>query len=134
MAASWTPLANQPPFVASTMLLLTDGTVMCRKGDRRLWWRLTPDQTGSYVSGIWSEMPRMRDARMYYGSAVLADGRVLVVGGEYAGDDDDSTHHTSGVEDLAAAEIYDPISDYWVSIFRSFELVEDRRRPSVRVV
>ncbi len=29
MPGNWQPLANQPPFAASTMLLLTDGTVMC---------------------------------------------------------------------------------------------------------
>ena len=28
MPGSWQPLANQPAFNASTMLLLTDGTVM----------------------------------------------------------------------------------------------------------
>jgi hypothetical protein len=47
----------------------------------------------------------MRDARMYYGSAVLADGRVLIVGGEYAGGDK--------AEDIATAEIYDPYFDLW---------------------
>lgn len=30
MPGTWTPLVNQPTFPASTMLLLTDGTVMCQ--------------------------------------------------------------------------------------------------------
>ena len=31
MPGTWHALVNQPPFDASTMLLLTDGTVMCQE-------------------------------------------------------------------------------------------------------
>lgn len=108
MAGSWSPLINQPPFTASTMLLLTDGRVMCQDENRRIWWALTPDASGSYVNGYWDPLASMRDARMYYGSAVLADGRVLVVGGEYAGG--------NSAEDIATGEIYDPYFDIWNDI------------------
>jgi len=47
----------------------------------------------------------MEKARMYYASAVLADGRVLVAGGEYNGGTDDV--------ELNAAEMYDPLRDIW---------------------
>jgi hypothetical protein len=47
MAGTWDPLANQPTFPASTMLLLTDGSVMCQESGGKNWWRLTPDQHGS---------------------------------------------------------------------------------------
>src|SRR5580693_6500536 len=85
MPGSWQPLANQPTFNASTMLLLTDGTVMAQESNGTAWWRLTPDEWGDYTNGTWSPLAPMIDARLYYASAVLADGRVFVAGGEYNG-------------------------------------------------
>lgn len=108
MAGSWLPLVNQPQFTASTMLLLTNGRIMCQDENRTIWWGLTPDASGSYANGYWDPLASMRDARMYYGSAVLADGRVLVIGGEYAGGDQS--------EDIARGEIYDPYFDFWNDI------------------
>ena len=52
MSGSWQPLKQQPTFFASTMLLLTDGTVMCQESGGRNWWRLTPDATGNYVKVV----------------------------------------------------------------------------------
>jgi hypothetical protein len=43
MAGTWNTLANQSTFPASTMLLLTDGSVMCQESGGKNWWRLTPD-------------------------------------------------------------------------------------------
>ena len=43
MAGTWQPLANQPNFNASTMLLLTDGRVMCQDAGTANWHMLTPD-------------------------------------------------------------------------------------------
>ena len=105
MAGTWQALDSQPSFCASTMLLLTDGSVMCQQENGRQWWKLTPDQFGSYVNGSWSRLSSMRLARMYYASAVLADGRVFVAGGEYNGGTDEV--------ELDAAEIYDPLTDMW---------------------
>ena len=51
MSGTWRPLANPPPFAASTMLLLTDGTIMCQQEGGVNWWRLSPDQSGGYVNG-----------------------------------------------------------------------------------
>jgi len=49
------------------------------------WWRLTPDVSGSYLNGTWSQLASLPAgyAPLYYSSAVLKDGRVLVMGGEY---------------------------------------------------
>ena len=106
MAGTWQPLANQPSFDASTMLLLTDGTVLCQENFSKNWWRLTPDAYGNYVNGTWSPLSPMHHQRLYYASAVLSDGRVFVAGGEYsdAGGDTDK------------AEIYDPVANTWTSI------------------
>jgi hypothetical protein len=105
MPGTWQALEHQPWFCASTMLLLTDGSIMCQQENGRQWWKLTPDPFGSYVRGSWSKLASMRLARLYYASAVLADGRVFVAGGEYNGG--------TGVADLKAAEIYDPATDVW---------------------
>ena len=83
MTGTWQALAHQPTFGASTMLLLTDGTVMCQNEGASDWWKLTPDQYGSYINGTWSSIANGPNAPEYYASAVLKDGRVFVAGGEY---------------------------------------------------
>jgi Kelch motif len=118
---TWKPLANQPAFNAETMLLLTDGTVMCHEFGTPNWHRLNPDSSGSYVNGFWSPLsPMLPDpdippseggptyAPLYFASAVLADGRVVVSGGE---------DNAGGADaDLATTQIYDPVSDSWRAI------------------
>nr|HEV8011756.1 kelch repeat-containing protein [Bradyrhizobium sp.] len=89
------------------MLLLTDGTVMCQNSDTNQWWKLTPDNTGSYVNGTWSALANGPNSPLYFASAVLRDGRIFVAGGEY----------NAGVStDLLAAEIYNPVTNAWTSI------------------
>ena len=83
MSGTWQPLAHPPSFAAGTMLLLTDGTVMCQQNCSNQWWKLSPDATGSYVQGAWTPLAPSPNAPLYYASAVLADGRVFVAGGEY---------------------------------------------------
>ena len=111
MPGTWTPLTNQPPFNVGTMLLLTDGTVMCQDNGTNgtaNWWRLTPDSRGDYIAGTWNSLAAGPNAPLYYASAVLKDGRVFVAGGEYNG--------TADTADLLAAEIYDPVKDVWITI------------------
>jgi hypothetical protein len=89
------------------MLLLTGGDVLCQDAGASDWWRLRPDRTGSYVNGTWSQAASGPNAPLWFASAVLADGRVFVAGGEY----------NNGVEvELLAAEIYDPVANHWTSI------------------
>ena len=107
MPGTWTPLAHQPTFGAGTMLLLTNGTVMCQNSDTNQWWKLTPDINGSFVNGTWSALANGPNSPLYFASAVLRDGRVFVAGGEY----------NAGVStDLLAAEIYNPVTNTWTSI------------------
>jgi uncharacterized repeat protein (TIGR03803 family) len=88
-ASPWQPLKNQPQFNASTALLLTDGTVMVQDVCASDWWQLISDNRGSYVNGAWKQLassvfsPNTVYAPLYYASAVLPDGRVIVEGGEY---------------------------------------------------
>ncbi len=114
-AQTWTKLHNTVPFNASTALLLTDGTVMVAAlgstdgyGNGQ-WWKLTPDSTGSYVNGSWSQLASLPSGYtpLYFASAVLTDGRVLVEGGEYNGSSESETN-------LGA--IYKPTTNTWSSI------------------
>ena len=88
---AWQPLQNQPQsFYAGTALLLTDGSVMVQDAGTSHWWKLVPDSTGSYVGGTWKRTAPIPaawglPAPLSFASAVLADGRVLILGGEYNG-------------------------------------------------
>jgi hypothetical protein len=108
MAGSWTALTSQPRFCAAAMLLLTDGTVLCQQTNGRQWYRLTPDAAGSYVNGSWSAAAPMMEPRMYFASAVLADGSVLVAGGEYSGGLTE--------DEIRGIERYDPVMDQWTTL------------------
>ncbi|MCW3123583.1 MAG: type sorting protein, partial [Flavipsychrobacter sp.] len=104
-AQTWTPIAtNAPHYNAGVMLLLTDGTVLCKTssgpGQGNRWDKLTPNATGSYVNGTWSTIAPMADDRLYFSSNVLRDGRVYVAGGEYGAGGDNS-------------EVYDPLTNTW---------------------
>jgi hypothetical protein len=108
-AQTWTPLAHQPSFQASTALLLTDGTVMVQVYGTGQWWRLAPDNSGSYVNGSWSQLATMPSGYgpLYYGSAVLSDGRVMIQGGEY----------NFGTKDwINKGAIYNPATNAWTSV------------------
>ena len=72
------------------------------------WWKLKPDISGDYVNGSWFALTDSPNGPLYYASAVLRDGKVIVAGGEY--------EETQGQVWLNAAEIYDPISNNWTSI------------------
>jgi len=102
----WTKLNNAPGYGASTMLLLTDGTVMCQEEGGVKWKKLTPDAFGNYVNGTWSDLAPMHNTRRYYASAVLRNGNVIVSGGEYS-DAGSETNKT---------ELYNPVTDTWTVI------------------
>ncbi len=108
-AQTWQKLTNQPTFQTDTALLLTDGTVMIHEYDTSNWWHLTPDNTGSYLNGTWSQLGSMSSnyAPLYFASAVLPDGRVLVEGGEY--------NFLQGDETNLGA-IYDPVANQWTNV------------------
>ncbi|GGF02062.1 hypothetical protein GCM10011611_04470 [Aliidongia dinghuensis] len=118
-SGTWQPLnqqlcaAGQPCFAASSPLLLTDGTVMVQEYCSSRWFRLTPDIDGSYVNGTWSELGSLPAgyAPLYYASAVLPDGRVIINGGEY----NDTGAGCNPVWTNKGA-LYDPTTDSWVSV------------------
>ncbi len=99
---------------AGPVFLLTDGSILLNEnsggyGTHR-WWRLAPDNAGGY-SGSWVQVASSNVARKYFASAVLADGRFFVCGGEYT----DSSGSQSQDEAISA-EIYDPVADSWTVV------------------
>jgi uncharacterized repeat protein (TIGR01451 family) len=130
-SAQWTGLTNAfPSGFASTCLLLTDGTVMCQEYGTNRWHRLKPDINGSYQNGSWdvpgftvADMPNGNDpsfgcmnctyAPTYFASAVLSDGRVVVIGGEYVAGFCPSPPNCAVWTDIGF--LYDPVTDAWSS-------------------
>ena len=118
---TWQPLNNQPTFSPGAVLLLTDGTVLahsepncltCTSTDYSSWYKLTPDSSGSYVNGTWSQVASPTGyAPLYFGSVVLPDGRVVVEGGEY-----DCSSGTCNAAWTNKGAIYDPVKNVWTSV------------------
>ncbi len=115
-AQSWTRLANNPPVNIGVVMLLTDGTVIGHEENDQNgnvatgnWYKLTPDINGSYANGTWTQIATLPAGYgpLFFGSAVLPDGRVVVEGGEY-------NQYGAGFTKLGA--IYDPVADVWTSV------------------
>jgi hypothetical protein len=113
-AQTWSALNHPSSVPLGTSLLLTDGTVMSQQMATTgyatgAWWRLTPDNTGSYLNGTWTQLASMPSgyAPLYYASAVLPDGRVVVEGGEY---------NVNSEAETNLGAIYNPATNAWTSI------------------
>ncbi len=108
-AQSWTTLATPPPEGLTLCLLLTDGGVMCQGTSYSAWYKLTPDPASGYLGGRWSSLAALPSgyAPDAFASAVLADGRVAIVGGEYNAGQFTLTN-------LGA--IYDPAANAWTPL------------------
>jgi hypothetical protein len=110
---TWTALPTAPAALGNP-LLLTDGTVIVSKVDSPEWFKLTPDINGSYANGSWSRIAPLpvidgvQYAPLYHSSAVLPDGRVIIMGGEYNGS------NTPVWTNLGA--IYDPVANEWIGV------------------
>jgi hypothetical protein len=111
-ASPWQQVPNPMGLNFSNPLLMTDGTVIVLNTQTSNWWRLTPDINGSYVNGVWSQIASLPAgyAPTFFASAVLADGRVIVEGGEYNFGNAGPTIPTN----LGA--IYDPLTDAWTPV------------------
>ena len=111
---TWTSLVNPPPVNLSNPLLLTDGTVIAHHACAPDWYKFTPDKNGSYINGTWSAIASLPSGYgpLSFGSAVLPDARVIIMGGEY-----NSTSGSCGSPvDTALGAIYDPVADVWTPV------------------
>jgi len=102
-------LTHQPPDGALITFQLTDGTVLAQGYGESDWWKLTPDNKGSYQNGTWSQVAALPSGYqpLYFAESVLADGRVVIIGGEY-------NHNNFSFTNLGA--IYNPIANTWTAI------------------
>jgi hypothetical protein len=111
---NWMAVTAAPASGLCNPLLLTGGTVLVHECSTPYWYKLTPDITGSYVKGSWSQiapLPVIAGTQyepLYFASAVLPDGRVIIEGGEYNGSN-------TGVDTNLGA-IYDPAADAWTPV------------------
>jgi hypothetical protein len=109
-AQSLQTLKNPAPDGAQLTFQLTDGTVLAQgnaHSDR--FWVLTPDNTGNYVNGTWKRVSNLPTgySPSAMSSAVLADGRVIIEGGEY-------NFGKFSLTNLGA--IYDPVKATWAAV------------------
>lgn len=117
-ASPWTPLTNQPTFLAdgaANPILLSDGSVLVQDAGFPDWWKLTPDRNGSYINGTWTQVASLPAgySPLYHSSAVLPDGRLIIEGGEYICDP--TTFACNAVWTNLGA-IYDPVANTWRSV------------------
>jgi|HubBroStandDraft_6_1064221.scaffolds.fasta_scaffold154545_1 hypothetical protein len=112
-AQTWQPLKHEPSFPVGAIALLTDGTVLLhveqvesQAGD---WYKLTPDDTGSYLNGTIKQIASLPSGYgpWYFGSVVLPDGRYIIEGGEYNEGSGDWTNKGA---------IYDPVKNKWTAV------------------
>lgn len=95
-------------------LLLQDGRILVASINTPDWYTLTPDSSGNYADGTWTQVASLpviggtQYAPLYHASAVLPDGRVIIMGGEYNGS------NTEVWTNLGA--IYDPVANSWTAV------------------
>ncbi len=108
-AQHWTPAPPFPGSAAAQAILTPVGDVLVQEitgpsgAGTGFWYVLHPDSSGSYASGTWSGPISTPSgyAPEFFGSAVLPDGRVLIMGGEY----------NFGVQDyINEGALFDPVS------------------------
>ena len=110
-AGTVTNLTHQPPDGAGVPFLLTDGTVLVQGNNNTDWWKLKPDVHGSYVNGTWTQMASLPQNLNYspyaFASAVLVNGKVVIVGGEY---------NFNSFAFTNKGAVYDPVHNTWTSL------------------
>ena len=119
--AAWTALTSLVPSTgrntgAGSMMLLSDGTVLVHGGHDSTssnWFELTPNASGSYINGTFTQVASSNISRLFFTSDMLPNGKVLVLGGEYS--NDPNPNLTNG-GDTNSGEIYDPVANTWTAI------------------
>ena len=110
LGQSWTPLKHPfPDSGTGVPFVMTDGTIMVHDVDTNQWYKLTPDSSGNYIDGTWTTMPTMGYdyAPRDFASAVLKDGRLVLIGGEYNFGSPVFTN---------IGKIYDPVTNTWANL------------------
>ena len=93
-----------------TATLLADGRVLVAGGMADDWTMDALAEAELYdpATGLWTLAGSMSVARTYHTTTLLADGRAMVVGGDWRG-----CNGGCGEATLATTEIYDPRTNGW---------------------
>lgn len=95
---------------------MTDGTVLLHEeqdSNPQNWYKLTPDNTGSYINGTITQIASLpvingtQYGPFYFGSVVLPDGRYIIEGGEY---------NLGQAVWTNMGAIYDPVKNKWTAV------------------
>jgi hypothetical protein len=102
-------LAHPAPEGVIVSYQLPDGRVFAQSLAETRFYLLTPDNTGSYANGTWTLIKTLPSGYSpdAYSGAVLADGRVIVQGGEY-------NFNTFAFTNIGY--VYDPQSNNWTKL------------------
>jgi hypothetical protein len=112
-AGRFMAIKHQPPVPMIIAFLMTDGTVVTESNSGSAWYRYTPDSTGDYSDGTWTQIASLQAgyAPSAFASQVLADGRLLISGGEYNGN---SYKYPLQLTNLGS--VYDPVANTWTPL------------------
>ena len=99
------------PAAVTNPILLTDGTVMFFQTFVSKVFLLTPDIYGNYKKGTIKRIADLPSGYcpVYFASATLPDGRVIIEGGEYNCDPTEDAYTNLGA-------IYDPLLNTWTPV------------------
>jgi hypothetical protein len=113
-AQKWQALNHPSKAPIGAIALLTDGTVLLHEeqdNTPQKWYKLTPDDTGSYINGTIKPIASTASTYgpFYFGSVVLPDGRYIIEGGEY-------NNNCKGGCWTNLGAIYDPVKNKWTPV------------------
>jgi hypothetical protein len=112
-AGTWTKVKAAPASPVAHALLLNDGSVLVNsmyfQNHSDPWYRLVPDKTGSYINGTWLNAGTLPSGYnpLYFASALLPNGEVVVFGGEY---------NNGGAVWTTKGALYNPATNTWTSL------------------
>lgn len=112
-SGTWTDVGNVPFSGQGGWgpIQLTDGSVIIKQsftGSAGVWYDLAPDSKGKYTDGTWTKIAAMPAGYSpdFFAQQVLANGNVLIEGGEY------NDQCARGCWTNKGA-IYDPVANAW---------------------
>ncbi|MGC1380244.1 MAG: hypothetical protein WA814_04390 [Candidatus Baltobacteraceae bacterium] len=112
-ALRFSAIKRQPPVPMWMAFLMTDGSVVTQGNQGNNWYRYAPDASGDYSDGTWTQIATLQSgyAPSAFSSEVLADGRLLITGGEY-----NSPGNGYFLQLTNLGSVYDPVKNTWTPL------------------
>ena len=116
ISGTWADVTAALPFTHGPWApqQMTDGSVVIQDFCSSNWYRLAPDNKGSYANGTWSQIASMPSGYqpLFFATQILPSGQMVVNGGEYNGEGVGNCEE--GWYNLGA--IYDPVANSWTAV------------------